>query len=157
MPVFLCLAHHCFRVGVLAEKPFPRNMLQMGILIQMKLFHLLQWQLKPSSRTYKAADSEGSSVLMATRKRRTSCQGVCKPVISASHVVAVTMPFIVLMLVFLVVLTCLMSNMVTDFFLQFKAFGCINTLEELGEQHHDWKQDTKSTVFRDNWHTVKTQ
>lgn len=50
-----------------------------------------------------------------------------------------------------------MSNMVTDLFLQFKVFGCINTLAELIEQHHDWEQDTKGTVFRENRQTIKTQ
>lgn len=53
--------------------------------------------------------------------------------------------------------TCLMSNMVTDFFLQFKVFGCINTLAELDEQRDDWEQDSKGTVFRENRQTIKTQ
>lgn len=108
-----------FCLSILADKPFPRGMLWMATLIQTKLFHLLQWQFKPTSQTYKAAGLEGSSVLMAADEEDV-LPGMCKPdtcrlcltcgcsdctlhcfdagVLCSAH-------------------TCLMSNMVTDFFL----------------------------------------
>lgn len=60
------------------------------------------------------------------------------PVVHTSHVVAVTVHFICFDAVVLCSAhACLMSNMVTDDFLQFKGFGCISALGDVDEQNDD--------------------
>lgn len=55
------------------------------------------------------------------------------PVVHTSHVLAVCFDAGVLCSAH----TCLVSSMGTEDVLQFKGFGCINTLADVDEQHHD--------------------
>lgn len=115
-------------------------MLWMVALIEMVLFHHLQCLFKPTSHTHKATGSEGSSTFMITDKRRMCCQGMCTTtyLLSIPHVLAVTVPFMCFDAgVLCSAHTSLVSSMGTEDVLQFKGFGCINTLADVDEQHHD--------------------